>query len=157
KIGFNLNTRNVEDRRSAVGANRIFELMGFANPGFGNGVIEYTNGLFGQMVIADIYESGYNKRNNNYITSKLFLEQSLPFIRGLRLQGVIAYDPSYVFSKTWRTPTTIYGLVDPNANPREFEGAIVEQNKASLNQSASRAYSLTYQAGMNYDRIFKNH
>src|SRR5690606_30940902 len=91
KVSLNINGRVEKGNYPAVGTSRVFELLGFGHPGLGP--LEYSNGLYGNYVMGALYQSGYRRYNNNVLYTQLAIEQEIPFIRGMKIKGTLAYDP----------------------------------------------------------------
>lgn len=153
-VSFNLNGRNQRDMYPAVSTGRIFELIGYLHPLYGP--LRFSNGLPGTFLTGSLFDSGYQKVNTNTLYSQLSIEQKIPFIEGLKARGVIAYDPSYLTNKLWTLPVHKASL-DKSKTPYVINDGIWGQVKPSLSQSIDFATQLTYQAGLNYDRLFGKH
>ncbi len=98
---------------------------------------------------------GYSKNNSNILFTNLTITQQLPFVKGLSVKGVIAYDRSFNSNKTWRTPYSVYTY---NKTTKEYipingEGI----NTTSLSEGFDQGSSLTLEAHLNYQRTFGKH
>ncbi|MEP7232900.1 MAG: TonB-dependent receptor [Ginsengibacter sp.] len=98
---------------------------------------------------------GYNKNNSNTLFTNLTITQQLPFVKGLSVKGVIAYDRSFNSNRTWRTPYSVYTY---NKTTKEYipingEGI----NTTSLSEGFDQGSSLTMEAHLNYQRTFGKH
>ncbi len=153
-VSFNLNGRNQRDMYPAVSTGRIFELIGYLHPLYGP--LRFSNGMPGTFLTGSLFDSGYQKVNTNTLYSQLSVEQKIPFIEGLKARGVIAYDPSYLTNKLWTLPVHKASL-DRSKTPYVINDGIWGQVKPSLSQNIDFATQLTYQAGLNYDRLFGKH
>ena len=154
KISVNVNGIVQKSTYPSIAPGRIWELLQYVNTR--RGPLFFSNGLQGDKIPATIYGSGYQKLNTMSLYSQLSIEQELPFIPGLKAKGTIAYDPSTLMDKLWRTPTHITSIQDTSQHPYVFKDAIFDQAKSSLNQSFRQSYQLTYQAGLNYAKSFGN-
>ncbi len=136
------------------GTGRIFELAGFATPLYGP--FRFSNGMFGNHVASGIFGTGYFRYNTTNINTQLTLTQQLPFVKGLSFKGTIAFDPTYIDDKTWRTPMQV-ATIDTTKRPYVISDATFNDPRASLSQSYSRSQQLTYQAGLYYSNSFGKH
>ena len=98
---------------------------------------------------------GYNKNSSNTLLTNLTITQQLPFVKGLSVKGIVAYDRSFNSSKLWRTPYKVYTY---NKTTKEYipingEGI----NTTSLSESFDQGSSLTLEAHLNYQRTFGKH
>ncbi|MET0637436.1 MAG: TonB-dependent receptor [Chitinophagaceae bacterium] len=94
---------------------------------------------------------GYNRREDNTILTNLAIEQQIPWVKGLSLRGVLAYDKRMNFSKAWRDNVYVY-----TANG---SGGFVQSNynAPSLNQDYYQNHQTELQAQLNYNRRFGKH
>lgn len=153
-VSFNLNGRKQKDEYPSVSTGRIFELIGYLHPLYGP--LRFSNGMNGTFLTGSLFNSGYQDINTTSIYSQISVEQKLPFIPGLKLKGTIAYDPSYLMNKVWILPVQKASL-DKSQTPYKINDGIWGQTKPSLSQNTDNAVQLTYQAGLNYDRVFGKH
>ncbi|MCO5238462.1 MAG: TonB-dependent receptor [Chitinophagaceae bacterium] len=137
------------------GTSRIFELVGYAHPGFG-GPHFFSNGMYGTHVAAAIFGSGYNKTNATNIFSQLSVLQKLPFVQGLSLKGTVAYDPAITSNKIWTTPLHVAAL-DKSQTPYVIKDGIFGATKAALNQQIAQSNQLTFQGELNYAKKMGMH
>ncbi len=150
KVALNVSGRNQKDSYPAVETSRIFELVSYSFPVL---PLTYSNGQPATYVMGSIFGSGYQDIKTTALYSELSIEQQLPFISGLSLKGTIAYDPQITFNKTWRTPVHLWSI-DTTKRPYEYRDGIFEQTQPSLNEGYVQSYGLTYQASLNYNKIF---
>ena len=55
----------------------------------------------------------------NYVMyNQMVIEQDLPFVRGLKLKGVIAYDLKPIHKKIWKTPMPYYTVDMSSGSPK---------------------------------------
>ena len=98
---------------------------------------------------------GYNKNSSNTLLTNITITQQLPFIKGLSVKGIVAYDRSFNSNKTWRTPYTVYTY---NKATKEYIPVIGEGiSTTSLSEGFNQGSSLTMEAHLNYQRIFGKH
>ena len=154
KISFNLNGWMQRANYPSINTSRIFELIGYATPEYGP--LVFSNGMFGKHVQGSIYNSGYEKNNTTALFSQLSVEQDLPFIKGLKLKGTVAFDPTLVMNKLWIMPVHL-ATINTAVKPYVITDGIFGQTKSSLNQSYTQNSQLTYQASLNYARSFSKH
>ncbi|WPU92715.1 TonB-dependent receptor [Mucilaginibacter sabulilitoris] len=112
--------------------------------------LSFSNGLPGNTLLPSIYDSGYDKKDNNILFTQLSIEQKLPFIKGLAIKGVIAYDKGYIFDKNFQTPYTYYSLNASN----QFIPVKAGLAAPSLSESFNQAVNTTLQGYITYQRTF---
>lgn len=96
--------------------------------------------------------AGYDNSENHTILTTLSLEQQIPWVKGLSVKGVFAYDKRMNYSKRWsdnvyvytRNPTT--GNYDPSL-----------YNNPSLNETYFQQHQTELQAHINYANRFGKH
>lgn len=115
--------------------------------------LTFSNGLPGNTLLPSIYNSGYNNVDNNILYTQFSVEQKVPFVPGLALKGVVAYDKSYGFQKTWTTPYTYYVLNSSN----QFVPTAAGLAAPSLYQLFNQAVNTTLQGYLTYQRTFGKH
>jgi len=115
--------------------------------------LSFTNGLPGHSLLPSIYNSGYDRQQENVLYSQLSIEQQIPSIPGLSLKGVFAYDKSYQLGKQWQTPYVYYQL---NAAD-EFEEVRGGVTAPRLNQAFDQRVNTTLQGYITYVGNFGNH
>ncbi|MBD2700488.1 TonB-dependent receptor [Spirosoma sp. BT702] len=115
--------------------------------------LRYDNGLPGTNTLPMIYESGYNRTNSDILYSQITVRQQLPFIPGLALKGVAAYDRFNDFNKRWTLPITYYLL---NAKD-EFTPLKGGPATPTLSESYEQRQILTLQGYITYAHSFGKH
>jgi TonB-linked SusC/RagA family outer membrane protein len=115
--------------------------------------LSFSNGKPGNELLPSIYESGYNKMTNNILFTQLTIEQKLPFIPGLAIKGVAAYDKNYSLSKIWQIPFTYYTL---NAQD-QFVTTKGGVGAPQLSQAFSQSPKTTLQGYITYLNTFGKH
>ncbi|WP_221198098.1 SusC/RagA family TonB-linked outer membrane protein [Chitinophaga barathri] len=115
--------------------------------------LKFSNGLPGNGLLPSIYESGYNRRKGNMLFTQLSIEQQLPFVPGLSLKAVGAYDKNYNTSKQWQLPYSIWSL---NAQD-EFVETKAGVPSPQLNQDFDESVNTTLQGYIIYKRTFGKH
>lgn len=159
KVAFNINgnvtnTLAPPSDISDMGTLRIFELVKYAHAGTGPNV--FSNGMFGTHAAATILGDSYRKSDATTLFSQVSVSQKIPFVEGLELNGLIAYDPTFLNNKVWNTPVRMATL-DVSQDPYVIKDGIFGEPKASLNQSSGQRTQLLYQANAKYTRRFGDH
>ncbi len=111
--------------------------------------------------VAVLESDGYYRNDRNTFLSSIYLEQELPFIKGLSIKGVFSYDPTQTSWKSWHVPN-IYHNIDLNTTPYTYTEAVTTQEGraqtyAWLEQEYNKGTNYTYQGYLNYRRSFGNH
>lgn len=150
RVSFSLNGREQTNNAPSISTDRIFELVHYAAP---NQPILFSNGESGVYVWNNVHGSGKSKTNTTQVYSQLSIEQDLNFLKGLKVKGTVAFDPTLTRSKAFRTPSHMW-TVDTTQSPYVFIDGIFEQTKPSLTQSMVYTKQLTYQASLNYSNSF---
>jgi len=115
--------------------------------------LRYTNGLPGTNTLPMIYESGYNRTDSDILYSQITVRQQIPFIEGLSVKGVFAYDRFNDFNKRWTKPVTYYSL---NAK-EEFVPLKGGPATPTLSENYERRQVQTLQGYITYTRSFGKH
>ncbi len=115
--------------------------------------LRFTNGLNAHPLLPQIYESGYNRNNDNLFNGKLQVEQKIPFVPGLSLKGAFAYTKNYTTNKIWNLPLTFYSL---NAQ-EEYVPQHSGPPSPTLSQGFTEGQRVVIQAYITYDRTFGRH
>ncbi|GAA4305441.1 TonB-dependent receptor [Compostibacter hankyongensis] len=115
--------------------------------------LQYSNGQPAHQMLPSLYESGYNKDKSNIFNGKLQIEQRIPFVPGLSLKGVYAYNKSYHLDKAWQLPLTFYSL--------DASDQLVPQHAGPPTPTLSEAFGegqqITMQGYVTYHRTFGKH
>ena len=159
KIAFNINGNITNSLAppsdlSDWGTLRIFELIKYSHAG--NGPNFFSNGMYGTYASAAIFGSGYQKNNATTLFSQVSINQKIPFIPGLELNGIIAYDPSFIDNKVWNTPLQM-ASIDVTKTPYLITNGIFGAPKATLDQNVFQSTQLLYQANVKYLKKIGNH
>jgi TonB-linked SusC/RagA family outer membrane protein len=94
---------------------------------------------------------GYAKNQNNVLLTNLQLNQEIPWVKGLSVKGVVAFDKSYGYFKTWTDNFTLYKKnADGTYTPTPY-------SKPSLSEGYGQYSGTELQAQLNYTRRFKDH
>ncbi|EOR96795.1 TonB-dependent receptor [Arcticibacter svalbardensis MN12-7] len=101
-----------------------------------------------------IHSAGYNDGTNNVFNGTLSFTQNLPFITpGLALKGNIGISKSFIDTKTFSYPYTMYNE-DASGN---ITGTKTVGSATSLNQTDTHNQSITSNLSFNYDHSFGPH
>ncbi|RIH65423.1 SusC/RagA family TonB-linked outer membrane protein [Mariniphaga sediminis] len=133
---------------------RIFELIKYAHMGLGP--LWYSNGMAGAHASAALSSSGYDQRKYSTVFTQLSIEQDVPFIPGLKLTGLMAYDPSWVNNKIWETPVRL-ATINTSQTPYVITEGIFGDKKPILDQTWNQYEQLTYQAKLDYNKQIGKH
>lgn len=111
--------------------------------------------------VAVLESDGYRVDDRNTLLSSVYLEQELPFIKGLSVKGVFSYDPRQVAWKAWHTPN-IYHNIDLTTNPYTYTETVTTQEGRAqpytwLQQEYNKGVNYTYQGYINYKGTFGDH
>lgn len=115
--------------------------------------LQFSNGLPGHELLPQIYNSGYNDQHDNLFYSQVTIEQQLPFVPGLALKGVAAFDKAFEYDKHWQTPYTYYALNSED----EFEPIPGGVTAPSLAEEFQQDQVITLQGYLTYARSFGKH
>ncbi|SFV35793.1 SusC/RagA family TonB-linked outer membrane protein [Thermoflavifilum thermophilum] len=121
----------------------------------------YSNGLWGQSSGIDpigILKAGYYFNDQNTQMATFSINQDLPFIKGLSVKALFAYDPTSNFIKNWHTPYYYY-IVDTTTQPYSYIQQIssAEGNFPTysfLNEQFIRNQKFDFQGYINYKNSF---
>ena len=157
RISFDVSGRMENRNAPSEDANQLLYYALYAPPIF---PAVFSNGLPGAFPSGRnpgerAKNGGYNRNNTNTLLSNLTITQQLPFVKGLSVKGIVAYDRSFTSNKTWRTPYKVYTY---NATTKEYipiNGDGI--NSISLSERFEQGSSLTMEAHLNYQRTFGKH
>jgi len=133
-------------------ANQTFWFLNRNRP---TSVAYYSNGLPGNYIgenPAEAPKHGYKKDVRNVFQSIATLTQQLPFLPGLSVKGVLAYDHQFRTYSSWFEPYSLYNY-DATAN----KYTALPTGPASLNQTFDQVSNLTTEAHVNYAHTFGKH
>jgi TonB-linked SusC/RagA family outer membrane protein len=95
---------------------------------------------------------GYDNSQNNTILTTLQLEQQIPWVKGLSIKGVFAYDKRLNYSKTWNDNVYVY-----TKNPTTGNYDRSNYNNPALSESYFQQSQTELQAHLNYTNRFGKH
>jgi TonB-linked SusC/RagA family outer membrane protein len=109
--------------------------------------------------LAAIYESGYNRPRNTTIQTNFSLNYDAPWMKGLSLKFMGAYDKFFQFNKSLAIPfkTMMGGLPVSTTEQISYVDFFNNSGNTSLTESAHSSTSVVTQSSFNYDRQFDKH
>lgn len=109
--------------------------------------------------IAAIYESGYSRPRNTTIQTNFSLNYDAPWMEGLSLKFMGAYDKFFQFNKTLTIPyQTMIGAL-PSSSTEKIDYVTFQNNSGntSLSESGHSATNIVTQSSFTYDKSFDKH
>ena len=109
--------------------------------------------------LAAIYESGYSRPRNTTIQTNFSLNYDAPWMEGLSLKFMGAYDKFFQFNKSLTIPyQTMMGAL-PATNTESIAFTTFKNNSGntSLTESAHSSTNVVTQSSFTYDRQFDKH
>lgn len=154
KVDVQLSGR-LDQRKKPYNADNIFRAAQMAiptysiyandNPDYWGSVGDMTNPVHNSY----IDNAGYDNRDRREFNSVISLEWKLPWIKGLSLKGMLAYDYKNTEWKTWRKELTEYTY---NGETDSYVGKTV--NTANLNNKQTNYSKPTLQLSATYSNKF---
>ena len=111
---------------------------------------QFSNGFPANALLPSIYDSGYNRSTANLLNAKFQVEQKLPFIPGLAIKGVAAYEKNNTLGKIWSLPYTYYSLNAANGFTPQAAGPPAP----TLSESFVEVQNITLQGYLTYQKTF---
>ncbi|MEO5564582.1 MAG: TonB-dependent receptor [Chitinophagaceae bacterium] len=96
--------------------------------------------------------AGYDNSENNTILTSIQIEQQIPWVKGLSVKGVMAYDKRMNYGKRWSDNVYVY-----TKNPTTGNFDRSTYNNPSLNENYFQQYQTELQAHLNYSNRFGKH
>jgi TonB-linked SusC/RagA family outer membrane protein len=96
--------------------------------------------------------SGYDKSENNTILTNFQIEQQIPWVKGLSIKGVLAFDKRMNYSKRWFDNVYVY---TKNPSTNNFDRSAYQN--PNLNESYFQEYQTELQGHINYTNRFGKH
>lgn len=96
--------------------------------------------------------AGYNNTENNAIITTFSLEQQIPWVKGLSLKGVLAFDKRMNYQKTWNDNVYTY---TKNTSTGNFDRSAY--SNPSLRENYYQNYQTELQGHINYINRFGKH
>lgn len=109
--------------------------------------------------IAAIYESGYSRPRNTTIQTNFSLNYDAPWMEGLSMKFMGAYDRFFQFNKTLTIPfQTLIGAL-PSTSTETISYVPFENNSGNttLSESAHSSTNIVTQSSFTYDKMFNKH
>lgn len=109
--------------------------------------------------LAAIYESGYNRPRNTTIQSNFTLKYDAPWMEGLSLKFMGAYDKFFQFNKSLAIPYQSMLSSLPNAATTKISYNMFTNNggNTSLSESAFSSTGVVTQSSFTYDKTIEKH
>lgn len=115
-----------------------------------NGLLAKPSGPYPNIYANSIGETGYNKSISNTWLTRLELEQDIPFIEGLKVKGIIAYDKADWDTKVWSKSPNLYEYIDG-----EYQQAAKASPSLYVENNSNE--SVEYQMQLNYAKKIGKH
>lgn len=155
KISIDLNGRLEKRRAPTTGISGIFEhtlrnppTIPALYPGVGYAQV----GSYVNTLRAIDPASGYDRTENNSILTTLQIEQQIPWVKGLSVKGVMAYDKRMNYGKRWSDNVYVY---TKNPSTGNFDRSAYQN--PGLNENFYQQYQTELQAHLNYSNRFGKH
>ncbi len=101
-------------------------------------------------------EAGYRKEQRGYISTKTAFKLRIPQVKGLSVDGFIAYDKRNIISKHWtESYLHLQSGYDPFTDTYFAPGG--DDNAPTLTEGSSSRTALTTNLKLNYEKIFGDH
>ena len=120
--------------------------------------VKYQNGTYhwnvpwvGNPMQESLGDAGYGRITRTILENSASLNYRLPFVPGLSVKALLAYDKTYQFNKQFTKVYTAYILNDDNTFSARTNTAA-----PSLTEQYSQMQSVTAEASVNYSRTFDN-
>jgi TonB-linked SusC/RagA family outer membrane protein len=155
KVSIDLNGRLEKRRAPTTGISGIFEhtlrnppTIPAVYPGVGYAQV----GSYVNTLRAIDPAAGYDRTEDNTILTTVQVEQQIPWVKGLSLKGVLAYDKRMNFGKRWSDNVYVY-----TKNPTTGNFDRSPYNNPSLSENYFQQSQTELQAHINYTNRFGNH
>ncbi|MCW3092933.1 MAG: TonB-dependent receptor [Ferruginibacter sp.] len=108
--------------------------------------------------IASIEQSGYQRSESNVFQSNLTFNVKVPWVKGLEVKLLTAYDKTMTENKSWLTPYTVMGRARDQVlgNYTEIK-TLPGITRTTLRQSSTQNNRRTFQPSINYNNKFGDH
>jgi TonB-linked SusC/RagA family outer membrane protein len=155
KVSIDINGRLEKRRAPTTGISGIFEhtlrnppTIPAEYPGIGYAQVgSYVNTLR-QVDPA----AGYDRDDNNTVLTTLAIEQQIPWVKGLSIKGVVAYDKRMNYNKRWSDNVYVYTY---NTGTGNYDRSAY--NNPSLSENYFQQSQTELQAHINYSNRFGKH
>lgn len=153
-IGLNLNgwNQNVKQAQSDAWGTfgELYNYLPIDVTRFSDGKLGANNA--GAVIEGTLY-NGYKNNDETKIFTQLTVNQELPFLKGLSVKGIVSYDPTIKFYKSWSEPKPDYYRLNADGTKTVFK----DGNSPALSQQVDKWYNLTFQGMLNYRNTFGKH
>ncbi|WP_164905489.1 TonB-dependent receptor [Flavobacterium sufflavum] len=144
KLSFDLSGR--DERTNNVASTEVFRWMSGTPPN--RGPIKWSNGEYSNgPSYLTLPENGYRKTGVQAFRGRVELEQQLPFIEGMSIKAIAAYDKTFTDNKNWTFTRTPFYI-------RLNDGTFVEGTRgaSSLFQDHFDDQAVTLETHLNYKK-----
>ncbi len=117
---------------------------------FSNGLLA-APGVYPNPLAFINENNGYDRNSDNTILTNFQITQDIPWVKGLSVKGVLAFDRNFSYNKRWTKWVPLYVK---NADGTFSANAPV---LSSLSKSFGEGKSLELQGHINYDQRFGKH
>jgi TonB-linked SusC/RagA family outer membrane protein len=156
RISFDLAGRSENIFAPSISSGDLFNALGRVRP---IDAAVFTNGKYAATIqgnpLAYIQPSeGYNRNNTWGMRARAQILQTIPFVKGLSIKGIAAFNKSFGEEKAWSSPSI--GLYSYNPADKTYTET-TPPNPPSLRQNNRTNQDLTVEAHLNYERLFGDH
>jgi len=113
----------------------------------------YGNGDMGMNALAIPDNSGYRRRENDGVLTRLEIRQEISFIRGLSVKAIGAFDYNPNIEKDWVLQPKLYNAVDEGGGVISYE-QVSGFGKPSLRERRGTSMNFILEGHINYIRSF---
>jgi len=157
KAGIKLNMIMDETNRQQMSTWEVFKMLWrsrptdalYANntaPYFQKPAVEWNPAA---AIVPDL--TGFVNDKRNMFQSNMYLEYSVPFIKGLTAKAMYSYDRTYNDNSSFKKEYNEYTY---NAVTEVYEVASLRNSKTELRRVFNTSYSTLWNMSLNYDRLF---
>lgn len=108
--------------------------------------------------IASVQQSGYQNSQSNIFQGNIAMKARIPWVKGLEVKLMAAYDKTGTENKSWLTPYPLMGRARDQITGDFVPLTTVPGiTRTTLRQSYSQAWRKTFQPSINYNATFGDH
>ena len=108
--------------------------------------------------IASVNQSGYQRAESNVFQGNLTFNIKVPWVKGLEVKLLTAYDKTMTENKSWLTPYTLMGRARDQVSGNYTElKTLPGITRTTLRQSSSQSNRRTFQPSISYSNKFGDH
>lgn len=108
--------------------------------------------------IASVNQSGYQRAESNVFQGNLTFNIKVPWVEGLEVKLLTAYDKTMTENKSWLTPYTLMGRARDQVSGNYTElKTLPGITRTTLRQSSSQSNRRTFQPSISYSNKFGDH